>query len=236
VSTKGNRPADEDRASRPGGGAKADGGSPPSLRERILDRALERFNAEGIEYVGVRELAKDLGIQGGHITYYFPTKDDLVAAIGSQLRELNDATIRIPRRPSLLAYLRMFRQAFRNHHRFRCLFMSMPHLMQQNATLAATYVGTVEKGRRRVIADYLTALRAEGVFRADLTDAEIERIVGFLALATRGWIGDASISFRDRTPEWCMAYYLQIVADHLRGFATEKGRRQLASFEAELEG
>ncbi len=207
---------------------------PGTLRERILDRALERFNAEGIEYVGIRDLARDLGIKGGNITYYYPTKDDLVAAVGLRLRELNDRTIRVPEHPSLLAYMRMLRQAFRNHWRFRCLFMSMPNLMAQNVALSATYVGPVEKGRRRVIGDYLERLQDAGLLDPGLREEERERIVGFIGLASRGWIGDASVSFRDRSPEWCMAYYLRVVVDHLRGFATASGMRQLARFEAEL--
>ena len=207
---------------------------PPTLRERILHRALERFNAEGIEYVGIRDLARDLGIKGGNITYYFPTKDELVAAVGLRLRELNDRTIRVPEHPSLLAYMRMLRQAFQNHWRFRCLFMSMPNLMAQNVALSATYIGPVEKGRRRVIGDYLARLQDAGLLDPGITDEERERIVGFIALASRGWIGDASLSFRNRSPEWCMAYYLRVVADHLRGFATASGRRELARFEAEL--
>ncbi len=54
--------------------------SKPKLntREIILDKALKMFNERGIEYVGLRELAGVLGIRVSNITYYFPTKDDLV--------------------------------------------------------------------------------------------------------------------------------------------------------------
>ena len=44
----------------------------PNTREKILARALELYNEHGVEYVGVRELAKDLNLKGGNITYYFP--------------------------------------------------------------------------------------------------------------------------------------------------------------------
>jgi AcrR family transcriptional regulator len=208
---------------------------PPSLRDRILDRALQRFNAEGIEYVGVRELAKDMGIKGGNITYYFPTKDHLVAAIGMRLRELNDATIFVPKSPSLLAFMRMLRQTFRNHHRFRCLFMSLPNLMTQNTPVATMYMGKVERGRRLVMAGYLAALRDAGLLRESVSPAEIERLVGFIGLVSRGWIGDAAISHRDRTPAWCMTHYLLVTSDHLRGFCTPSGRSELDRFESELD-
>ena len=183
----------------------------------------------------MRELAKDLGVKGGHITYYFPTKDDLVAAVGGQLRELNDATISIPETPSLHAFLGMLRQVFLNHYHFRCLFLSLPHLLMHNEKVAAGYVGPVERGRREVLATVLASVRDAGELHASTSPAEIERLVGFVGLVSRGWIGDAAISHRDRPPRWCMAHYLRMVCDHLRGFATGKGRQELARFEEELE-
>ena len=45
--------------------------------EKILSKALELFNARGIEYVGLRELAGILEMRVSNITYYFPTKDEL---------------------------------------------------------------------------------------------------------------------------------------------------------------
>ena len=46
--------------------------------ERIVTKALEMFNQSGVEYVGMRELAAALDMRVGNVTYYFPTKDDLV--------------------------------------------------------------------------------------------------------------------------------------------------------------
>jgi AcrR family transcriptional regulator len=197
------------------------------MRERILQRAVELFNERGVEYVGVRELAKDLGIKGGNINYYFPTKDDLVFAVGELLRERNDATLRIPEAPSLAAYMEMLAAAFRNQYAFRGLFLSMPNLMLRNRKLAAGYVGNVEKQRRRVLREYLGVLQDSGFLRTDVEGEVLDRTVSFIGLVTRAWIGDASISFRDRTPEWCMEHYLAITADHLAGLATEKGLEDL---------
>ena len=50
-------------------------------RRKIRDKALEMFNERGIEYVGLRELAAILDMRVSNITYYFPTKDDLVYEI-----------------------------------------------------------------------------------------------------------------------------------------------------------
>jgi len=197
------------------------------MRDRILDRALELFNERGVEYVGTRELARELGMKAGHITYYFPTRDDLVAALADRLRQRNDATIRLPEHPSPSAYMAMLRQALQNQHEFRCLMMSLPNLLAHNPKLAAGYVGATEKERRRVIRTYLGELRAAGYLRADVEDDELDRTVSLIALVARAWVGDASISFRDQSPEWCMDHYLSIIADHLAGLSTEVGLADL---------
>ena len=64
-----------------------------NTREKILDKALEMFNERGIEYVGLRELAAILDIRVGNITYYFPTKDDLVYEISMGLNQANSAVM-----------------------------------------------------------------------------------------------------------------------------------------------
>jgi AcrR family transcriptional regulator len=207
-----------------------------TLRERILERALELFNERGIEYVGVRELARDLGIKGGNITYHFPTKDDLVVAIGLELRKLNDATIRLPSEPSLEGFLEMLRQAFQNHHRFRCLFLSLPKLLLQNEALAAAYLPTKEAERRSVLLNYLERLQDSGLLRRNVTSEERRRIVSFCALLTRGWIGDGRVSFPDATPQWQMDHYLHLLVDHLTDFAALRGRAELRRFRGTLSG
>jgi len=208
-------------------------GRPRPMRDRILDRALQLFNERGIEYVPVRELARDLGIKGGNITYYFPTRDDLVLAIAEQLREADASAIRIPRNPTLYDFLEMHRATFRNHHRFRCLFLSLPRLMAHEQ-LVDGLGAAMEAGGVGVVSEYLTKLRDGGIMVRTLGSREIERISAFIALVNHGWIADAAIRFPQLDPEAQVAHYLQIIADHLRGFATIGGRVDLQRFLREL--
>ena len=206
---------------------------PPPMRVRILERALQLFNERGIEYVAIRELARELGIKGGNITYHFPTRDDLVLAIAEQLREADAAAIRIPRNPTLYDFLEMHCTTFRNHHRFRCLFLSLPRLLD-NERLADGMRAAIEAGGRNVIPEYLAELRDGGIMVRTLGSREIDRIAAFIALVNHGWLADAAITFPQIDPEAQMTHYLQILADHLRGFATIGGRVDLQRFMREL--
>src|SRR3954470_15043706 len=96
-----------------------------NTRDKILDKALEMFNEQGIEYVGLRELASLLDIRVSNITYYFPTKDDLVHELSLELSKANSGVIAKRESLTMSAFLEMFHQVFQNHVKYRCLLLSV---------------------------------------------------------------------------------------------------------------
>lgn len=65
-----------------------------SLKERLVDAALRLLEEEGPKAFSQTRVAKEAGIQQGHLTYYFPRKADLVAAVLERFAEEGDATFR----------------------------------------------------------------------------------------------------------------------------------------------
>lgn len=65
-----------------------------SLKERLVDAALRLLEEEGPKAFSQARVAKEAGIQQGHLTYYFPRKADLVAAVLERFAEEGDATFR----------------------------------------------------------------------------------------------------------------------------------------------
>jgi AcrR family transcriptional regulator len=57
------------------------------LRERIVDAALALLRESGERGLSTLQVAKRAGIPQGHLTYYFPRKADLVAAVARALQE-----------------------------------------------------------------------------------------------------------------------------------------------------
>src|SRR5262245_50244241 len=50
------------------------------VRERLLDAALAILSESGIQHLTQLEVAKRAGVRQSHLTYYFPTRDDLLVA------------------------------------------------------------------------------------------------------------------------------------------------------------
>ncbi|MCB9170619.1 MAG: TetR/AcrR family transcriptional regulator, partial [Flavobacteriales bacterium] len=112
---------------------------------RILDRALALINTRGLMDVGIREVAKDLGMRPGNVTYYFPTKEHLVLALMERLRSLNASTVPTGEVKSVKEFLDRYRQMFRNQTAFLGLVVNLVNIMRY-PSLARTY-RTIEKER-----------------------------------------------------------------------------------------
>ncbi len=184
-------------------------------RSAILKEALKLFNRNGIEYVGVREIAASIGMRPSHITYYFPTKEDIVVAIAQQLGELNDRNLSDPAEvDNLETFIDRFRQVMKNHIKFRCLPLSMPHLVGRLPKMRQHLVRTrgKRKNELRIMVEKLSAM---GVLKR-LQNDELEYLVGSLSLISRGWLTE-TVSEGHR-PETRIEHYLSLIGHILRPF------------------
>ncbi|MEM7323878.1 MAG: TetR/AcrR family transcriptional regulator [Actinomycetota bacterium] len=59
--------------------------------ERIADAALRRFNHQGYASTTLSEIAADVGISQGNLTYHFPTKLDLALHLSERVRVRTEA-------------------------------------------------------------------------------------------------------------------------------------------------
>ncbi|MFV0541370.1 MAG: TetR/AcrR family transcriptional regulator [Aestuariibaculum sp.] len=55
-------------------------------RQKIVNQAVQLFNANGVQNVTIRHIAAKMGIAHGNLTYHFKTKEDLLLAIYEQMR------------------------------------------------------------------------------------------------------------------------------------------------------
>lgn len=67
-------------------------------RDRILDAAIDMFGLRGVDAVSLDEIARDVGVRKQTILYWFPSKEELVAAVleavAAELVVVIDAAIR----------------------------------------------------------------------------------------------------------------------------------------------
>lgn len=195
------------------------------MKERIVEKAIELYNERGIEYVGMRELAAELGLKLGNITYYFPRKEDLIYHISGELAAGNVQILQAEVKGDITAYFAMVRKIFDHQHRYRCLLQSFVHLVRHYEMLGKDYAERQLRRRRRTW-DITEQLVRQQDLRT-LETREHEFLTNAQMLLFRFWLSEAAISYGHSPAEQQKAHYLQLLADLLRPYCTESGRRKL---------
>jgi AcrR family transcriptional regulator len=200
--------------------------SKTDTKGKIRDKALEMFNERGIEYVGLRELAAILNMRVSNITYYFPTKDDLVYEISMGLNQANSAVLVPNDALTMKLFLETLYRVFQNHVRYRCLLLSFVHIMEQNKVIASQYKNT-QSTRNRVLKTNIETLASSG-FLSLTSQEDADFLVSCISLISRFWISEAAVSFRNMKDEDQIQYYLAIIKKILDPYLTSKGRKDMS--------
>jgi len=181
----------------------------------------------------MRELAAMLKMRVSNITYYFPTKDDLVYEISLLLSAANSKVIVAGANLTLHGFMNMMDQVFHNHVRFRCLLLSFVHVMEQNKRLAASYKKN-QKTRNAAIKSNIDTLNKAGFLKIR-NEEEQDFIASALSLISRFWVSEATVSLRHLNTEQQIKHYLQLVARLLHPYTTTLGKKEIKEFLHALE-
>lgn len=203
-----------------------------STKEKVVAKALEMYNTQGIEYVGVRELAKELNIKGGNITYYFPTKNDLIRELTERLSETNAAIFSQSAEPGIYNFLDKHRRIYYNQYEFRALFVSLPLLLKQDSEFAGRYA-LRQTERKKTLYNELESLFDAGYF-STTKSADLDTVLHAITTINRFWISEATVDGIIDSKEMAINAYLERLAGLLHIIATEKGRKEIARFRGEL--
>ena len=196
--------------------------------DRIINKALELFNSRGIEYVGLRELAKTLDMRVSNITYYFPTKDDLVNRLSEDLNQLNSSIVVSSEKLTILGFLEMLQKVFLNHVKYRSLLLSFVHILEQNKKISEKYKIT-QRDRKETLKLNLKQLHLSGDL-VQLDEKQESFLVSTLSLIIRFWISESAVSYRYLSHSDQIKQYLTVVAELFIPYSTLKGKRDIQAF------
>lgn len=190
---------------------------PQATRARILNRARELFNERGIDNVGVRDLARDLGMSPGNLSYWFTRKEDLVRALMDELRDRNAARPTPERVTTVGGLLAGFRAALEAQLDYRCLTESVVHIAHTWPELGAAYRDT-ERRRRADLAATVRGLVRLGQLQGVEDPGDVARLVGQWSLVARFWLSERGLSYPGHPDAAILGHYVSLVAHSLRPF------------------
>jgi AcrR family transcriptional regulator len=191
---------------------------------RILDHARRAFNERGVAAVGVRDLARELDLSPGNLSYHFPTKEALIVALVEDVHATNNA-VTAPPEPldfvKLDVIIRKIMQRDVDHQWFTRdaigLMLSLPALRVLHEQMQDAREARVDG----VIARLLDAR---------LIDAErTDRLLLRVQLLTQifFWVPSALLAAPDRDPVERLDLHARAALALFLPYVTASGRRQL---------
>lgn len=178
-------------------------------KQKILNKALELFNREGIEYVGLRELAAIMSTKVGNISGHFAKKDDLVNALALQFSEKNNLLWIKNEIVGLKDFFALLKSHFRQQTEYRFLFISFANLQTHHSEIAER-TKKEEKVRKDVIRQSLDAMIKNGELK-EISKKEIDFLTNTISLIINSWISEAVISLPKTKAEKQINYFLEII-------------------------
>jgi TetR/AcrR family transcriptional regulator len=152
-------------------------GRPPadatSLRERLLDAAVECFTSDGIGAASLRSIAMAAGVTPAMVNYYFGSKErllqafvaerllPLVAELGAGIRAAGEDP-----RALVEAFVHGLHSAVRRSPWLPALWLR--EVINENGALREVLFSQISKQVPRVLAERFAALQKEGALNAGL--------------------------------------------------------------------
>lgn len=163
---------------------------------RILQAAIELFNAEGTAAISASRIAERCGISKGNLQYHFPNKRDVVFAIFQlAIAEMNAGWYRDHLEPTLEHMAAMFVRQLQLIVKYRFFYRELADLLRQDPLLRRRYAQNRER-RLAVIEQFMQALADRGAMRLPADPKRLRAIVEVTWILSENWVN--YIEYQDR--------------------------------------
>jgi len=200
-------------------------------RDHILSAALGLFNQHGIDGVKTRDIAAEIGISLGNLTYYFPAKNDIVLALAHNLGDaINEALAQTNAgsgsgKNTLVQHYHQVKTVFTAHLEYRFLFGRWGEIVC-SAPEVQQYAQGILKLRFVAWKHLNEQLVSEGLAEPALAEDSHAHsyIINILALF---WHQEFDIYFPGISDEQKISKALAVYFQSYKPYLTAKGREAL---------
>jgi AcrR family transcriptional regulator len=117
-----------------------------STKQLLVEAAIDLFNARGLARVSVRDLAAQLDISPGNVTYHFKSKDLLVEhALDSLIERMNELSAAGFATTNLDAYRDMLGKIWDVQHRYRFFYIDAADILRAYPKVKREYQAVVKR-------------------------------------------------------------------------------------------
>lgn len=195
-------------------------------RDKILAVALQQFNDRGANAVSIRDIAGEIGISPGNLTYHFKNTDAIVHALYLNLVTELSETIAKVQQPGINVRLLVeeSERTFRVMYRYKFLLLDFVAITRRITELRDHFRSLIALRQQqfKISIDWMIA---EGILHKEWAPGLYDQFLLRAIILTDAWIPDAEIHF-DEKDDSVIFFYTQLFVSSLVPFFTEEGLRQ----------
>ena len=189
-------------------------------KEQIISESLRLFNQDGEELVGVREIARTLGISPGNLSYHFPRKEDIIGHHLAKLIGELDILIQayLQEEEDLYRLPELIKSCLERQYDYRGLFH-------------ATNGSTMESLSDRITTS-ISKMGRQG--QLQMTEEDVLFLSGVINFQLKYWLAGIALSPDKTGRDSLIQAQLLTIVKLLLLFASPNGRIHLLKFKAHL--
>lgn len=200
-----------------------------TTKEKVLETALQLFNAHGVENTSAKNIAAEINISDGNLRYHFRTKEDIIYHL--YLRLVDDFNQRLNTYEaeiiSLKSVYEMLIFVFTKLYEYKFLMIDFVAIMRKYPKIQAHY-RQLYQYRKQQYNKFINTLIAEDIFRKDITIAQYHNMADHLTILSDFWISSAEVLYQEEENKK-LEYYIQLVFSLLIPYLSRKGMYEYIS-------
>ncbi|WP_421754159.1 TetR/AcrR family transcriptional regulator [Croceimicrobium sp.] len=193
-------------------------------KERILVKALELFNSEGLKEVTLRKIAVALEMSQGNLNYHFKTKGDLVAALYFDLVAHMDREMeKIAQDQALLPLIyESSWVSMKTLYDYRFITKDLYAVLDADPDLKKHYLG-LQGLRKQQYMQLFSHMTQQGLMRPEEFEGEYLGLYERMNILGDNWI-NASILFKGKD-QAVVKHYHRLLFEMVYPYLTEEGKK-----------
>ncbi len=177
--------------------------------------------------VGIRDIARELRLSPGNVSYHFPTKEALVAALAQESHAANNALVQAPTGPLDFAKVEaLFRATMQRDLENRWLMADYVGLLRSLPALRRLH-DAMQRGRERRVDVVVKLLVEAGMLDAERTRHARSRLRQQILTQVFFWLPAAILAAPAEDPAERLDTHAGAALALFLPYCTAAGRRQL---------
>lgn len=193
-------------------------------KEKILQKALELFNKQGVESITTRHIAKEINISQGNLHYHFPNKEVIMQKLYDEFKkEVSEASHYTKKQADFdLNDLWSSKvMNFRIMIKYSFLFTDRANIGRRIPNIK-TETDLFIKIKKKQLLEIITLFQSKNIFVSDIPTTIIESFVDGYIISTSSWLDAIDlIENKEDLPE----YYAKITFNNWYQYLTDEGKK-----------